>query len=219
MSQPMEDLIDGNPVPTSMAVETRGVRVTNNPRPRPRTPRREPSSQARSYSDFDRFYAENRDQIARALSLSLRNPDLGTEAADEAFVRACQRWSEVSTFANPQGWVYRVGMNWARSWLRRARREREKRPLIVKEETTEDQIMDVDLERALETLTPGHRTVVVARFFMGWSIEETARALELRPGTVKSRLSRALNQLAGELDESTSTGVPASEPEEDSSES
>ena len=54
---------------------------------------------------------------------------------------------------------------------------------------------------------------------MGWSIEETARALELRPGTVKSRLSRALNQLAGELAESTSTGVPASEPEEDSSES
>jgi len=219
MSQPMEELVDGSHVLTSVAGETRGLRVTNNPQTRAQSPHREASSQTRSYGDFDRFYAENRDQIARALSLSLRNPDLGTEAADEAFVRACQRWSEVSTFANPQGWVYRVGMNWARSWLRRARREREKRPLIVKEETTEDQVMDVDLERALATLTPGHRTVVVARFFMGWSIEETARALELRPGTVKSRLSRALNQLAGELNESPSAAVSVSEPEEDSSES
>ena len=36
--------------------------------------------------NFDTFYAAHRDQMARALSLSLRNPDLGAEAADEAFV-------------------------------------------------------------------------------------------------------------------------------------
>ncbi|MEC9114775.1 MAG: sigma-70 family RNA polymerase sigma factor [Actinomycetota bacterium] len=175
-------------------------------------------SQSAVHGDFDSFYAENRDQIARALSLSLRNPDLGAEAADEAFVRACQRWPEVATFTNPQGWVYRVGMNWARSWLRRTRREREKRPLIVKEEMAEDPIVDVDLERAMATLTPGHRTVVVARFFMGWSIQETAEALGLRPGTVKSRLSRALKQLAGELEDSSS-GMEVSKPKEDFDES
>ncbi len=151
--------------------------------------------------------------MARALSLSLRNPDLAAEAADEAFVRACQRWTEVSTYANPQGWVYRVGMNWARSWLRRARREREKRPLLAKSEFAEDEIVDVDLERALDNLTPTHRKVVVARFFMEWSVEETAEALGIRPGTVKSRLSRALSQLAGELGDS-SKFVPTSDQED-----
>ena len=165
------------------------------------------------HRDFDTFYAANRDQIARALSLSLRNPDLGADAAVEAFVRACQRWAEVSTFTNPQGWVYRVAMNWARSWLRRARREREKRPMLVEAEFAEDQIVDVDLERALERLAPNHRTVVVARFFMEWSVEETAEALGIRPGTVKSRLSRALDQLAGELGENP-TFVPASDQED-----
>tara|TARA_B100001559_G_scaffold139831_1_gene117427 strand:- start:445 stop:1050 length:606 start_codon:yes stop_codon:yes gene_type:complete len=163
--------------------------------------------------NFDTFYAAHRDQMARALSLSLRNPDLAAEAADEAFVRACQRWTEVSTYANPQGWVYRVGMNWARSWLRRARREREKRPLLAKSEFAEDEIVDVDLERALDNLTPTHRKVVVARFFMEWSVEETAEALGIRPGTVKSRLSRALSQLAGELGDS-SKFVPTSDQED-----
>ena len=161
----------------------------------------EPLKDSAASTDFDVFYAENRDQIARALSLSLRNPDLGAEAADEAFVRACQRWVEVSSFSNPQGWVYRVGMNWARSWMRRSRREKEKRPMLAANEFMEDPIADVDLERALESLAPTHRTVVVARYFMDWSVEETAEALGIRAGTVKSRLSRALRQLAGELGE------------------
>ncbi len=198
----MEDLTDLDPQVLSMVIEAEGKRVAEDPQ-RLKVPiSNEATVPTDSYRDFDTFYAANRDQIARALSLSLRNPDLGAEAADEAFVRACQRWAEVSTFANPQGWVYRVAMNWARSWLRRARREREKRPLLVKAEFAEDQIVDVDLERALESLAPAHRTVVVARFFMEWSVEETAEALGIRPGTVKSRLSRALNQLAGELGDS-----------------
>ena len=214
----MKDLIESGRSDASTAGTARSKGVTDDSRRRDRISSAKRWSQSAVHGDFDSFYAENRDQIARALSLSLRNPDLGAEAADEAFVRACQRWPEVATFTNPQGWVYRVGMNWARSWLRRTRREREKRPLIVKEEMAEDPIVDVDLERAIATLTPGHRTVVVARFFMGWSIQETAEALGLRPGTVKSRLSRALKQLAGELEDSSS-GMEVSKPKEDFDES
>ena len=209
----MKDLIESGRSDASMAGMARSKGVTNDSRRQDRISSAKRWSQSAVHGDFDSFYAENRDQIARALSLSLRNPDLGAEAADEAFVRACQRWAEVSTFTNPQGWVYRVAMNWARSWLRRARRELEKRPLLVKAEFAEDQIVDVDLERALESLAATHRTVVVARFFMEWSVEETAEALGIRPGTVKSRLSRALNQLAGELGENP-TCVPASDPED-----
>ena len=162
----MKDLIESGRSDASTAGTARSKGVTDDSRRQDRISSAKRWSQSAVHGDFDSFYAENRDQIARALSLSLRNPDLGAEAADEAFVRACQRWPEVATFTNPQGWVYRVGMNWARSWLRRTRREREKRPLIVKEEMAEDPIVDVDLERAIATLTPGHRTVVVARFFM-----------------------------------------------------
>ena len=209
----MEALADLDQQVVSMVMEVERRRVAEDPQ-RSTAPRSsEAPGPADGHRDFDTFYAANRDQKARALSLSLRNPDLGAEAADEAFVRAWQRWAEVSTFTNPQGWVYRVAMNWARSWLRRARREREKRPMLVEAEFAEDQIVDVDLERALERLAPNHRTVVVARFFMEWSVEETAEALGIRPGTVKSRLSRALDQLAGELGENP-TFVPASDQED-----
>jgi RNA polymerase sigma factor (sigma-70 family) len=70
-------------------------------------------------------------------------------------------------------------------------------------ELIEDDLVDVDLERALGGLSPSHRTVVVARFFMEWSVDETAEALGIRPGTVKSRLSRALSQLSSELSDTS----------------
>ena len=144
---------------------------------------------------FEDFYAAHRDDLARALGLVLRDSALGAEAADEAFARACQRWGQVSAYANPQGWVYRVGLNWARSWLRRVRRERERRPLLAQPYATEDRAHDVDLERALETLNDAHRAVIVARFYLDWSVAETAEALGVAAGTVKSRLSRGLEQL------------------------
>jgi DNA-directed RNA polymerase specialized sigma24 family protein len=36
-----------------------------------------------------------------------------------------------------------------------------------------------------------HRTVIVCRHLLGWSVADTAAALRVREGTVKSRLSRA----------------------------
>jgi RNA polymerase sigma-70 factor (ECF subfamily) len=43
------------------------------------------------------------------------------------------------------------------------------------------------------------RSVVVCRFYLGMSEAETAAALGTRPGTVKSRLHRALRQLQTRL--------------------
>ncbi len=155
---------------------------------------------------FEDFYAAHRDEMARALGLSLRDASLGAEAADEAFARACQRWGQVSAYANPQGWVFRVGLNWARSWLRRVRRERERQPLVAQPHATEDRARDLDLEAALSTLNDAHRAVIVARFYLDWSVAETAEALGVAPGTVKSRLSRGLEQLRDVLEAAPEDG-------------
>ena len=155
---------------------------------------------------FEDFYAAHRDEMARALGLAMRDAELGAEAADEAFARACQRWGQVSAYANPQGWVFRVGLNWARSWLRRVRRERERRPLLAQPHSTEDRARDLDLERALATLNDAHRAVIVARFYLDWSVAETAEALGIADGTVKSRLSRGLGQLREVLESGSDAG-------------
>lgn len=147
---------------------------------------------------FAQFYVRHHDEVARALALSLGDTELGIEAADEAMTRACQRWTEVATYGNPQGWVYRVGLNWARSFLRRRRRIRPSE-YLHEQGVLDPAPADPLLAQALAALDHKHRSVVVLRFYLDWSIEATADALDIAPGTVKSRLSRALSQLQTRL--------------------
>jgi hypothetical protein len=76
-------------------------------------------SSAANTAGFDNFYAATRVSVGRALALTLRDVDLATEAVDEALARAVQRWDRVEHLDNPAGWVYRVGLNYARSRVRR----------------------------------------------------------------------------------------------------
>jgi RNA polymerase sigma-70 factor (ECF subfamily) len=51
------------------------------------------------------------------------------------------------------------------------------------------------VNKALQTLEPKFRSVVVLRLMQGHSTDETAKILKLPPGTVLSRLSRAQEKL------------------------
>lgn len=149
-----------------------------------------------AHLDFDQFYRESRIEMVRALVLAVGDRDLGLEAADEAFTRTLERWVEVDGYENPQGWVYRVGLNWARSRLRR-------RSFIVDalfdESVHLDDLPDPELLGAVGGLSFKYRSVVVARFFLDWSIEQTAEALGVPEGTVKTRQARALRRLRMQL--------------------
>ncbi len=145
---------------------------------------------------FEDFYSTSRERIARALALTLGSIELGTEAADEGLTRAYQSWDRISGYENIEGWVYRVGLNWARSLWRKRRREAGD---VFSDPTTEDNVGDIDLEAALKRLDMRFRAVVVLRLYLDWSVEQTARALSISPGTVKSRMSRALDRLESDL--------------------
>lgn len=146
---------------------------------------------------FDAFFGANHASIVRALALALGNDDLGRDAASEGFARALQRWAKVSRYDNPAGWVYRVGLNWARSRRRKTVRETELTAAPRNGVAAVER--DLRVLPALQRLSDDHRDVVVAKYYLDWSEQRIADALDIRPGTVKSRLSRALQRLADDL--------------------
>lgn len=156
---------------------------------------------------FDDFYLDNVGDVARALALTLGDHELGLEAADEAFTRAFAKWNSIRHFDNPAGWAYRVGLNWGRSWLRRKARAFAKRQAIedvygvsvLDAEEIKTSVDDLELRNALLDLSDDQRSVVVLRYFLDWSTEQTAEALAISTGTVKSRLSRGLDHLRNAL--------------------
>lgn len=146
---------------------------------------------------FESFYAEARPTVGRALALTLHDPELAADAVDEAMARAYQHWDRVADLDNPAGWVYRVGLNYARSRLRR-RRGRE--DLLHPRHHHEGPAIEPSIDAAVARLPARQRAVVVCRFLLGWSEAQTATSLGIRPGTVKSRLHRALATLQIDLD-------------------
>jgi RNA polymerase sigma-70 factor (ECF subfamily) len=149
-------------------------------------------------ADFDRFYRHAAEPLRRALCLAVGDVELGTDAADEALARACEHWGEVGAYANPSGWAYRVGLNWALGRLRR-NRFRDRRP--VPERAVVAVPDDHELAAALAGLSTDHRAVVVCRYLLDWTVDQTATALDIPAGTVKSRLARALSVLQRALED------------------
>lgn len=58
-----------------------------------------------------------------------------------------------------------------------------------------------EVTQALLELSAEHRAIVVARFVLDWSEAQVAAALDIPPGTAKSRSSRALSRLAELLED------------------
>jgi RNA polymerase sigma-70 factor (ECF subfamily) len=152
----------------------------------------------RAEDEFDVFYQTWRSPIRRSLALALGDVGLADEAVDEAMTRAVARWDTVKGYDRPEGWLYRVGLNWARGVFRKRRYELLS-DLEASSQVVDDPLPDPDLIEALGNLSLKLRAVVVARYHLDFSTAEVAKALGIPEGTVKSRLSRALKQLSGEL--------------------
>jgi DNA-directed RNA polymerase specialized sigma24 family protein len=109
--------------------------------------------------------------------------------------RACARWSKISHYDAPEAWVYRVGLNWARSLHRRAARvlPMRERPVVVL-----PPIPDPAIAAALRALDVKLRAVVVCRLLLDWSrIGRIGGVQEIED---PRRLHHALRELESKLE-------------------
>lgn len=149
------------------------------------------------YHAFEAFYRAAWVEVYRLLAVTFRDPDLAREATDEAMTRAVRHWPKLQRVENQAGWVYRVAYNWAIDQIRR--RKRWWRLPKTVEVSWQPQLSDPSVFEAVGRLPVHQRAVVVLRLVEDWSEREVAGALGIPPGTVKSRLSRALKTLREEL--------------------
>ena len=126
------------------------------------------------------------------------DPAVAEEVAAEAFARAFARWSRLRDDPGREGWVVRVAANLAIDMTRR-------RPAYLRSRPVVDLGDDVAVQRvalaaALERLPARQRSVVVLRYLADLSEAETAAALGISAGTVKTHLHRALEQMRQTMD-------------------
>jgi len=128
------------------------------------------------------------------------------DAAQDAFVKAYRALGRFRTGAEPRPWLLRIVANEARNRARSAGRRLHLELRLVEgfrqgdaAPSPEAAAVEADERRRLiglvNQLDYNDRLIIASRYFLDLSGEETAAALGIPEGTVKSRLSRALARL------------------------
>jgi RNA polymerase sigma factor (sigma-70 family) len=145
----------------------------------------------------------------RTALLICGDPAEAEEAAQDGFVKAHRALARFRPGEPVRPWLLAIVANEARNRRRAAgRRAAATLRLAAVEPATppspEAALLAAErraaLLAALGTLRPEDRLVIGCRYLLELSEAETAAALGKRPGTVKSRLSRALDRLREALD-------------------
>lgn len=136
-------------------------------------------------------------------------PHEAEDLAQTTLVRCYTGWDKVSKAENRDAYVYRMLLNCLRDtrrtawWKKRSDTDIDSSTAAAAQEAAASVVdaaeavaMADAVHRALECLSKPNRDVVVLRYFVQLSEQQTAETLGVPAGTVKSRLSRSLAQLA-----------------------
>ncbi|MCT2590054.1 SigE family RNA polymerase sigma factor [Streptomyces sp. N2-109] len=153
--------------------------------------------------DFEEYVRTRQDALLRSARRLVTDPMEAQDLLQTALARTYGRWDGIADKSLADAYLRRVMINTRTEWWRSRRLQEvptEHLPDVVGVEDGSEQRADRELlMEVLGTLAPKQRSVVVLRHWEQMSTEDTARALGMSPGTVKSTLHRALARLREEL--------------------
>lgn len=124
------------------------------------------------------------------------------DLAQVTLIRCYTSWRKVQRARDRDAYVFRILLNCHRDSRRRRWWGERPSDLIPSGviDTSDDPAAEIEVadavRRAMADLDHGQRVVVVLRYFANLSEAQTAEFLGIKPGTVKSRLARALARMA-----------------------
>ena len=161
---------------------------------------------------FEQLLLEHQKNVYNLCYRMAGDPDDAMDLSQETFLRAWRCLDQYQFASAFSTWLYRLCSNICIDFLRKRRRQQTV-PLTFEDADGEEQTYavpdaqplpeeQVELKLTRETLAaamaqllPEHRAVLQLRVVNEMSYEQIADVLDIQIGTVKSRLSRARNQL------------------------
>lgn len=180
-------------------------------------------------SAFEKLVTQHQKMVYNIAYRMTGSPEDAMDMAQEAFFKA---WKGLGSFKEESSfstWLYRITVHTCGDWLRKNGSKAEKSvSLNAVGQDGEELTVDVadtrfspetELERrelaravgkALEEMPADYRRVLSMRENAGMSYEQIGSVLELKPGTVKSRIFRAREYLRKKLTQSGNISADSS---------
>ena len=148
--------------------------------------------------DFDELFLDVHDRLYRALYFVTGNSYDAEELMQDAFLKLWERWDSIETIEDPTAYLFRVALNGFRMRSRRARAAARK---VLLPSAPRDDFEEVDLQqdvrRMLLELPARQRAALVLTEIFGYSSEQTAWILGIKPTSVRVLASRGRTTLRG----------------------
>lgn len=168
---------------------------------------------------FERLVIKYQDRIFNLCFRFLGNRQEAEDIAQEIFIKvfkALKRFRSESSFYT---WIYRITINTCKNRIKSLDYRRSKKNITLDDErdpkynsesftsgvdSNPDQIIEKKeriklIQNAIKDLTYDHRAVIILRDIEGFTYEEISEITGHKLGTVKSKLSRARNDLREKL--------------------
>lgn len=150
--------------------------------------------------EFDEFYRSTRQRVLAYLYAAGGDLCEAQDTAQEAYLRAWQRWPRVSRLADPEAWVRVVGWRvQANRWRKLRGRAAAHRRHGLPGATPGPSEESVVLVAALRLLPADQRRALVLHHIADISVADIAVETGVPVGTVKARLARGRQALAAHL--------------------
>jgi RNA polymerase sigma-70 factor (ECF subfamily) len=169
-------------------------------------------------ADFEQDAMQFAPQLYSAALRMTRNPADAEDVVQETYLKAYRAYGTFQAGTNLKAWLYRILTN---TYINKYRKQ-QRRPSEVElgelqdlylfkrlgepsgasmsaEETVLDEIVDIDVKQALESLPEHFRMPVLLADVEGFSYKEIAEILDIPIGTVMSRLHRGRKALQKKL--------------------
>ena len=146
----------------------------------------------------------HQEPVFRLAYLFLGDPDDAEDITQETFLRAYRSLKRFDATRPLRPWLLSIAANLARNRHRSAARYLAALTRSFRAEPPESNdieehaLLDMDADQlwqAVRLLTADDQQIIYLRFFLDLTTAETSQALDVAEGTVKSRLSRAVNRL------------------------
>ena len=154
---------------------------------------------SRAQLDFADVYAAHHGEALRVAYLLCGDRERAEDAVADAFVKVFRVWQR-GKVAQPRAYIRRAVVNEVNSKFRRLALERREAARQSGDargvRAADEQLADADaMFAALRQLPERQRTAIVLRYYEDLSEADTAAAMDVSVGTVKSTVSRGIDRL------------------------
>ena len=158
---------------------------------------------------FEQLVRLYQDRVYSLCRYLLGNAHEAEDAAQDSFIKAYRNLRHFTPDASFYTWLYRITVNtcldykkrpFFSSLFMRSSDDEEFQAWELPDELSPERLyeskqMGLALQRALQKISPKLKVVIVLKEVEGLTYEEIAEVLDISMGTVKSRISRAREEL------------------------